>query len=76
MERVKAGVDGTLELLAESEGDACEDVTIYAYRTPEAHRANYDDGETLYEHSAVIAAIITGLAARDVAVQAEWKENI
>ena len=76
VDRVMSGIDGTLELLFEEGEEACEGVTIHAYRTPEAHAADNGDGETLYEHSAVVAAIITGLAMHDVAVRAEWKENI
>ena len=76
VDRVMTGIDGTLDMLYEEGDDACEGVTIHAYRTPEAHAADNGDGETLYEHSAVVAAIITGLAMHDVAVRAEWKENI
>ena len=76
VDRVMSGIDGKLELLFEEGEEACEDVTIHAYRTPETHAADNGGGETLYEHSAVVAAIITGLALHDVNVRAEWKENI
>lgn len=76
VDRVMTGIDGTLELLFEEGEDACEGVTIHAYRTPEAHAADEGGGETLYEHSAVVAAIMTGLALHGVNVRAEWKENI
>ena len=75
IERVEAGVDGTLALLAERGNDVCEGVTVYAYRTPEAHAAANGDGETLYEHSAVVASIVTGLALRGVQAEVEWRRG-
>lgn len=76
VDRVMSGIDGTLELLFEEGEEACDGVTIHAYRTPEAHAVDEGGGETLYEHSAVVAAIMTGLALHGVNVRAEWKENI
>ena len=52
-----------------------EGVTVYAYRTPEAHAAANGDGETLYEHSAVVASIVTGLALRGVHAEVEWRRG-
>lgn len=75
IERVDAGVDGTLALLAEHGNDVCEGVTVSAYRTPEAHAAANGDGETLYEHSAVVASIVTGLALRGVHAEVEWRHS-
>lgn len=75
IERVDAGIDGTLALLAERGEDVCEGVTVYAYRTPEAHAADNGDGETLYEHSAVVASIVTGLALRGVHAEVEWRRG-
>ena len=75
IERVEAGIDKTLALLAERGNDVCEGVTVYAYRTPEAHRAAKGDGETLYEHSAVVASIVTGLALRGVQAEVEWRRS-
>lgn len=75
IKRVEAGVDGTLALLAERGNDICEGVTVYAYRTPEAHAAANGDGETLYEHSAVVASIVTGLALRGVHAEVEWRRS-
>ena len=75
IERVDAGINGTLALLADSEDDACEGVTVYAYRTPEALAAATGDGETLYEHSAIVASIVTGLALHGVHAQIEWRRG-
>lgn len=75
IKRVEAGIDGTLALLAERGNDVCEGVTVYAYRTPEAHAAANGDGETLYEHSAVVASIVTGLALHGVHAQIEWRRG-
>lgn len=75
IKRVDAGIDKTLALLAERGEDGCEGVTISAYRTPEAHRADKGDGETLYEHSAVVASIVTGLALHGVHAQIEWRRS-
>ena len=73
--RVAIAVDGTLDMIDEYGLDGFEGAVLTAYRTPEAHAAAEGDGETLFEHSAVIAGIMTTLATQGIQAKIEWRRS-
>ena len=73
--RVAIAVNGTLDMIEEYGLEGFEGAVLTAYRTPEAHAAAEGDGETLFEHSAVVASIVTGLALRGVQAEVEWRRS-
>lgn len=73
--RVAIAVEGTMDMIEEHGLEGFEGAVLTAYRTPEAHAAAEGDGETLFEHSAVVEAIMIALAAQGVQAKIEWRRG-